>query len=156
MASKAVYPGTFDPITHGHTHLIERATKVFDRVVVAVAENPGKQTRFPLQERIALAQSVLVSYSNVEVIGFDNLLVDFVRGLEANIIVRGLRAVSDFEYEFQLASMNRQLDGSIETVFLTATEEYAYISSRLVKEIASMKGDVSQFVHPLVLDALGK
>lgn len=152
----AIYPGTFDPVTNGHTDLIERAARMFDKVVVAIAESPHKKPAFPLDERIALARSVLDKSScrNVEILGFDNLLANFVEQQGAGVILRGLRAVSDFEYEFQLASMNRHLAHNVETVFLTPAEEYSFISSSLVKEIARLDGDVSQFVDQRVVAAL--
>jgi pantetheine-phosphate adenylyltransferase len=152
----AIYPGTFDPLTNGHTDLIERAARMFKRVVVAIAESPHKKPAFPLDERIALARAVLDDShrDNVEVTGFDNLLARFVQQQRAGVILRGLRAVSDFEYEFQLASMNRHLVAQAETVFLTPAEEYSFISSSLVKEIARLDGDVSQFVDPRVDAAL--
>ncbi|HEY9198409.1 MAG TPA: pantetheine-phosphate adenylyltransferase [Gammaproteobacteria bacterium] len=150
----AVYPGTFDPITNGHTDLVERAARLFDRVIVAIAANPGKTPAFPLGLRVDLAREVLAELTNVEVCSFDNLLVDFLHQRGASIILRGLRAVSDFEYEFQLASMNRQLAPDIETVFLTPAEQYAFVSSSLVREIAELGGDVSAFVHPQVVAAL--
>ena len=152
----AIYPGTFDPVTNGHIDLIERAVRMFDKVVVAIAESPHKKPTFPLDERIALARSVLdeIDSLKVEIIGFDNLLANFVAEQGAGVILRGLRAVSDFEYEFQLASMNRRLAQNIETVFLTPTEEYSFISSSLVKEIARLDGDVSQFVDRRVVEAL--
>ena len=150
----AVYPGTFDPITNGHTDLVQRAARLFDRVIVAVAANPGKAPAFALEQRVGLARTVLADLANVEVCSFDSLLVDFLHQREASIILRGLRAVSDFEYEFQLASMNRQLAPDIETVFLTPAEQYAFVSSSLVREIAVLGGDVSAFVHPEVVAAL--
>lgn len=150
----AIYPGSFDPITNGHSDLVERAARQFDQVIVAVTENPGKGATFSLDERVALAREVLGGLDNVEVQGFSSLLVDFVRTQGAGVIVRGLRAVSDFEYEFQLASMNRHLAPEIETLFLTPAEQYAYISSSLVREIASLGGDVSSFVHEKVGAAL--
>jgi pantetheine-phosphate adenylyltransferase len=146
----AVYPGTFDPVTHGHTDLVARAARVFDKVVVAIAESPHKAPLFALEERIAMTQRALGGLENVEVVGFDNLLMDFVKSLGASIIVRGLRAVSDFEYEFQLASMNRHLEEDVETLFLTPDEDYSFISSPLVKEIARLGGNVSEFVGPEV------
>jgi len=157
MGVVAVYPGTFDPITNGHSDLVERATKVFDRLIVAVAgyPSPSKQPTFSLDERVSLAREVLGHLSNVSVEPFDNLLADFVTGRGANVILRGLRAVSDFEHEFQLASMNRQLAPGVETMFLTPAEQYAYISSSLVREVAALNGDVSRFVHPTVEKALG-
>lgn len=152
----AVYPGTFDPVTHGHTDLVARASCMYRKVIVAVAESPHKQPAFSLEERIALVRTVLEKegLNNVEVIGFDSLLVHFVRDHNAGVILRGLRAVSDFEYEFQLASMNRHLIEEVETVFLTPAEKFSFISSSLVKEIARLKGDVSRFVHPRVSEAL--
>ena len=150
----AVYPGTFDPITNGHLDLVQRAARLFDRVIVAIAANPGKAPAFPLAQRVELAREVLAELTNVEVASFDNLLVDFLHQRAASIILRGLRAVSDFEYEFQLASMNRQLAPDIETVFLTPAEQYAFVSSSLVREIAALGGDVSSFVHPCVVAAL--
>lgn len=150
----AVYPGTFDPITNGHTDLVQRAARLFDRVIVAIAANPGKVPAFPMAQRVALAREVLADLTNVEICSFDNLLVDFLHQRGASVILRGLRAVSDFEYEFQLASMNRQLAPDIETVFLTPAEQYAFVSSSLVREIAALGGDVSPFVHPQVVAAL--
>ncbi len=150
----AVYPGTFDPITNGHSDLIRRAACLFDKLVVAVADSRRKGPTFGLSQRIAMAKDVLGDYSNVEVIGFDVLLADLVTQLDARVILRGLRAVSDFEYEFQLASMNRRLIPNVETLFLTPDEKYSFISSSLVKEIAMLNGPVSDFVHPLVEKAL--
>ncbi|MGD8743703.1 MAG: pantetheine-phosphate adenylyltransferase [Granulosicoccaceae bacterium] len=154
MTTIAVYPGTFDPITNGHSDLIERATRLFDRVIVAVAVNPGKGSTFSIDERVALASEVLAGLHNVEVEGFDSLLVDFARERGAQVILRGLRAVSDFDYEFQLAGMNRRLAPDIETLFLTPAEQYAFISSSLVREVATLGGDVSAFVHTKVGAAL--
>ncbi|MDF1530440.1 MAG: pantetheine-phosphate adenylyltransferase [Sedimenticola sp.] len=150
----AIYPGTFDPITNGHTDLIHRAAKLFDKVIVAVAASTGKKPRFTLAERVDLANQVLAGVNKVEIIEFDTLLVDFTRQCKADVILRGLRAVSDFEYEFQLAGMNRRLAPEVETMFLTPAEQFAYISSSLVKEIAALGGNVSEFVHPLVVEAL--
>ncbi len=149
-----VYPGTFDPITNGHRDLIERAALRFDCVIVAVAGSTSKSTTFPMDERVALAREVLADIEGVEVSGFDGLLVDFARQRGAGVILRGLRAVSDFEYEFQLASMNRRLAPGVETMFLTPAEQYAFLSSSLVREIAALGGDVSPFVHPTVEAAL--
>ncbi|BCX82384.1 pantetheine-phosphate adenylyltransferase [Methylomarinovum caldicuralii] len=147
MNVTAIYPGTFDPITNGHVDLVGRAAGVFSRVVVAVAENRGKGPLFTLDERVALARQVLAPWDNVTVIGFGNLLVDCAREHGARVILRGLRAVSDFEYEFQLAAMNRRLTGdAIETMFLTPAEQYAFVSSSLIKEIARLGGDVTPFV----------
>ncbi len=158
MPVTAVYPGTFDPLTNGHSDLVERAAKLFDRLIVGVAgyPSPSKHPAFDLDERVALARHVLKPYANVEVIAFESLLVEFVEAQGAGVILRGLRAVSDFEYEFQLASMNRQLAPRVETVFLTPAEQYAYISSSLVREVAALRGDVSRFVHPAVQEALIK
>lgn len=150
----AVYPGTFDPITNGHTDLVARAARVFPRVIVAIAESPHKKPFFTLEERISLAKNQMKRLGNVEVVGFSNLLVEFVQQIEAGIIVRGLRAVSDFEYEFQLASMNRHLAPKIETMFLTPDEDFSFISSSLVKEIARLDGDVSEFVCEEVQQAM--
>ena len=149
-----VYPGTFDPITNGHADLVERAARLFDTVILAVAVNPDKQNAFPIETRVSLAREVLAHIENVEVCSFDNLLVDFMRQRQAAVILRGLRAVSDFEYEFQLAGMNRHLAPEIETLFLTPAEQYAYISSSLVREISSLGGDVTPFVHKKVVAAL--
>ncbi len=149
-----VYPGTFDPITNGHTDLIERASRLIDKVIVAVAVNNNKPNAFPVDTRVSLACDVLAHIENVEVCSFDILLVDFMRQKRADVILRGLRAVSDFEYEFQLASMNRNLAPEIETLFLTPAEQYAYISSSLVREIAELGGDVTPFVHTKVVAAL--
>lgn len=154
MKITAIYPGTFDPITNGHTDLVERASRLFDKVIVSVAAVSGKNPVFNLDERVALAKDVLASLPNVEVCGFNILLVDFMREKGASVILRGLRAVSDFEYEFQLASMNRNLNPDIETMFLTPAEQYTYISSSLVREIASLGADVSPFVHEKVVAAL--
>ena len=144
----AVYPGTFDPVTHGHTDLVTRAARVFDHVIVAIAESPHKTPFLSLEKRTELTASQLGGLDNIEIVGFSNLLVDFVREKGAGVIVRGLRAVSDFEYEFQLASMNRNLCEEVETMFLTPDEKYGFISSTLVKEVARIGGDVSQFVGP--------
>lgn len=150
----AIYPGTFDPITNGHKDLIQRAAMLFDKLIVAVAHNPKKTPAFTLDERVALAESVLTDLPNVSIIGFDSLLVHFARQQQANVIVRGLRAVSDFEYEFQLAGMNRKLAPEIETVFLTPAEQYSHLSSSLVREIAALGGEVSAFVDPQIEAAL--
>jgi pantetheine-phosphate adenylyltransferase len=152
----AVYPGTFDPITNGHTDLVARAARVFPRVIVAIAESPHKKPFFTLEERISLAKNQMKRLDNVEVVGFSNLLVEFVQQIGAGIIVRGLRAVSDFEYEFQLASMNRHLAPKIETMFLTPDEDFSFISSSLVKEIARLDGDVSEFVCEEVQQAMSR
>lgn len=154
MSVGAMYPGTFDPITNGHHDLVRRAAGVFDRVVVAVAASPGKQTMFDLDERIELAKAVLGGLANVTVRGYQGLTVDYAKQHDLDVIIRGLRALSDFEHEFQLASMNRHLQADVETIFLTPTDEYTFISSTLVREVASFGGDVSNFVHPKVVDAL--
>ncbi len=150
----AVYPGTFDPITNGHTDLVARAARVFSKVVVAIAESPHKKPLLSLDERILLSRNELNGLENVEVLGFSNLLVEFVQQIGAGVLIRGLRAVSDFEYEFQLASMNRHLAPNVETLFLTPDEEYSFISSSLVKEIARLDGDVSEFVSDEVRQAM--
>jgi len=149
-ARTAVYPGTFDPLTRGHEDLVRRAAKLFGRVVVGIAESRSKKPFFSLDERVAMAREVLAPYANVEVTGFDGLLMEFVRSQTAGVILRGLRAVSDFEYEFQMAGMNRVLYPEVETVFLTPGEQYMFISATMVREIASLGGDVSKFVQPLV------
>jgi len=150
MATGALYPGTFDPFTNGHEELVMRAARIFGRVVVAVADSSRKQPLFSLDERIALIEGVLGDNPAVEVVGYKGLTVEVAREYKVNTIVRGLRAVSDFEYEFQLATMNRHLETAVETVFLTPTEKYSFVSSTLVREIAKMQGDVSSFVHPNV------
>ena len=154
MNITAIYPGTFDPITNGHMDLLQRALRHFDRVIIAVAGSTGKSTCFTLEERVSLARTALESLDHVEVMGFDGLLVKFAREQGATVILRGLRAVSDFEYEFQLASMNRKLAPDVETMFLTPDEGYSFISSSLVREIAALGGDVRPFVHPVVQSAL--
>lgn len=154
MTVGAMYPGTFDPITLGHEDLVRRACRLFDRVVVAIAANPSKEPMFSLDERVALATEALAKIDNVEVTGYEGLTVDFARENDLAVIVRGLRAISDFEYEFQLANMNRHLTDEVETAFLTPTETYTYISSSLVREIAGMGGDISEFVSPNVRKAL--
>lgn len=155
-ATIAVYPGTFDPITNGHTDLVERASHLFGRLVVAVADSPHKEPAFNLEERLSFAETALEGLENVDVTGFDTLLADFVRKVGGHVILRGLRAVSDFEYEFQLASMNRHLIPEAETLFLTPSEQYSFISSSLVREIARLGGDVSDFVSPGVARALSE
>jgi len=152
----AVYPGTFDPVTCGHRDLVQRATGLFDHVIVAVAKNPGKKPVFSVDERVMMAREVLAELPQVEVLSFDCLLVEFAHKHQASAILRGLRAVSDFDYEFQLAGMNRRLAPDIETLFLTPAEQFSYISSSLVREIASLGGDVSSFVHPTVENALNQ
>lgn len=150
----AMYPGTFDPITNGHYDLVRRAASIFDRVVVAIAANPGKAPLFTVDERVELAREVLKDIPNVEVTGYAGLTVDFARQHGLRVIVRGLRAVSDFEFEFQLATMSRHLSDQVDYVFLTPTEQFNFISSTLIREIASLGGDVNQFVHPAVATAL--
>jgi pantetheine-phosphate adenylyltransferase len=150
MNRSAVYPGTFDPITRGHEDLVRRARSIFDRVVIAIAANPGKAPLFSIDERVALARSVLADLPGVEVQGYSGLTVDFARTHNIAVIIRGLRAVSDFEFEFQLANMSRHISPGIETVFLTPKEQFTFISSTLVREIATLGGNVSEFVHPLV------
>ncbi len=157
MTVAAMYPGTFDPITLGHEDLVRRAATLFDRVVVAIADNPGsKAPLFSTEERVAMAASALADLPSVEVTGYAGLTVDFAREKGLRVIIRGLRAVSDFEYEFQLANMNRHLTDEVETAFLTPTEKYTFISSSLVREVAELGGDVSEFVSPAVKDALMK
>ncbi len=156
MKNIVIYPGTFDPITNGHVDLIQRAANVFDKLIIAIAENPKKKPFFSWQDRIDMATDAVAEINNIEICGYDNLLIDFAKQKKANIILRGLRAVSDFEYEFQLAGMNRRLASEIETVFMTPAEQYAYVSSTLVKEIAALGGDVSQFVPAIVCQALAK
>ena len=154
MKITAIYPGTFDPITNGHTDLVMRAARLFDRVIVAVAESARKTTLFPVEERKRLAHLALADIKNAEVCSFNSLVTNFAREKQAQIIIRGLRAVSDFDYEFQMAGMNRQLYTGAETVFMTPAENLGFISSSLVREIASLGGDVSPFVHTEVLQSL--
>lgn len=151
---KVIYPGTFDPITKGHLDLIVRAAKLFDKIVIAVAESPKKQPLFNLADRVRMAEEVTAHLANVEVTGFSSLLANFLEEQNAQVILRGLRAVSDFEYEFQMANMNRVLAPKVESLFLTPAEQYSYISSSLVREIASLGGDVTKFVAPCVNVAL--
>jgi pantetheine-phosphate adenylyltransferase len=154
MTVAAMYPGTFDPITLGHEDLVRRACRLFDKVVIAIAANPNKEPMFSVEERVDLAEVALADFQNVEVMGYEGLTVEFALAHDLQVIVRGLRAISDFEYEFQLANMNRHLTEEVETAFLTPTEKYTYISSSLVREIASMGGDISEFVSPGVRKAL--
>ena len=151
--NKAVYPGTFDPITRGHEDLVRRATRLFDHLIVAVASS-RQSAVFSVEERVDMAKEVLAHYPNVEVVGFSGLLMDFLRQQGARIIIRGLRAVSDFEYEFQMAGMNRNLYPDVETVFLTPGEQYMFVSATIVREIALLGGDVSPFVNPIILPRL--
>ncbi|TWX58499.1 pantetheine-phosphate adenylyltransferase [Colwellia hornerae] len=154
MTIKAIYPGTFDPVTNGHTDLIERASALFSEVIVGVAASPSKKPRFDLAQRVAMIEEVSRHLPNITVVGFSGLLVDFAKKNQAKVLIRGLRAVSDFDYEFQLANMNRRLAPELESVFLTPSEGNSFISSTLVKEVSLHNGDVSQFVHPIVKAAL--
>ena len=154
MHTRALYPGTFDPITNGHADLIDRASRMFSHVIVAIASNPSKKPLFSLEERVAMIKEVTADLPNVEVVGFTGLLADFADQQNATVLIRGLRAVSDFEYEFQLANMNRRLNPKLESVFLTPAEENSFISSTLVKEVAMHRGNVSDFCHPVVQKAL--
>ena len=152
--SRAIYPGTFDPITRGHEDLVRRASTLFDEMIVAVADSRGKSPFFTVEERVAMATETLAPFKNVRVVGFSGLLMDFLHKHDAKIILRGLRAVSDFEYEFQMAGMNRNLFPDVETLFLTPAEQYMFISATMVREIASLGGDVSPFVNPIVIPRL--
>jgi len=154
MKTKVIYPGTFDPMTNGHFDLVQRAARLFETVIVAVAKNPSKTPAFSVDERIHLAKKVLIDLTNVQVVGFDGLLINCAQEYNAQVILRGLRAVSDFEYEFQLASMNRKMMPDLETLFLTPAEQHSFISANLVREIASLGGDVAQFVPAVVAQAL--
>ena len=156
MKRNAIYPGTFDPITNGHHDLVRRASSIFDRVVVAIAANPNKAPMFPMEKRVELARAVLADLPNVEVTGYSGLTVEFADKNNLQVIIRGLRAVSDFEFEFQLANMSRHLSREIESVFLTPQEQFTFISSTLVREIAVLGGDISEFVHPIVAKELRK
>ena len=151
---KVVYPGTFDPFTRGHEDLVRRAANLFHRVVIGVADSEAKRPFFSTAERVAMAREVVSPIANVDVMAFSSLLMDFVHEQQAQIILRGLRAVSDFEYEFQMAGMNRNLHPEVETLFLTPSEQYMFVSSTIVREIAKFGGDVSQFVHPVVNERL--
>ena len=152
--TRAVYPGTFDPITNGHEDLIQRASRLFHEVVVGVAHSQAKRPFFALDERVSLAREVLAPYSNVTVLGFTGLLSEFVKEQGASVILRGLRAVSDFEYEFQLAGMNRRLAPGVETLFLTPSDKYLFLSATIVREIAVLGGDIAAFVHPLTVQRM--
>ncbi|MGZ5031853.1 MAG: pantetheine-phosphate adenylyltransferase [Usitatibacter sp.] len=154
MTIRAVYPGTFDPITNGHEDLIQRAARLFDEVVVGVAHSQAKRPFFSLDERVKLAREVLAVYPNVTVLGFNGLLSEFVHEQQAGVILRGLRAVSDFEYEFQLAGMNRRLAPGVETLFLTPSDKYLFLSATIVREIAVLGGDISAFVHPITAQSM--
>ena len=151
---RVIYPGTFDPITNGHIDIVKRALSIFDNIIVAVAENPKKECILPYSQRIELVKTVLADDQNVEVYGFGNLLIDFAQEHDAHVIIRGLRTASDFEYEFQLIGMNRQLSPDIETIFLTPSDQYAYVSSTLVKEIALLGGNIEIFVPPIISSLL--
>jgi pantetheine-phosphate adenylyltransferase len=154
MTIRAVYPGTFDPITNGHEDLIQRASRLFDTLIVGVAHSQAKRPFFSLDERVGIAREVLAPYKNVTVLGFGGLLSEFVREQDAGVILRGLRAVSDFEYEFQLAGMNRRLAPGVETLFLTPSDKYLFLSATIVREIALLGGDISAFVHPLTAERM--
>ena len=154
MSQRAIYPGTFDPMTKGHVDLIERACNLFDEIVIAIAASEAKNPLFTLDERIKIAEKIFKNNKKVKVIGFSGLLVDLAKDNDAKILIRGLRVVADFEYEFQLANMNRAMMPELESVFLTPKEQYSYISSSLVKEICKMGGDVSEFVDPIALSEL--
>ena len=156
LMRRAIYPGSFDPVTNGHLDVIERARKLFDEVIVAVAHNDEKQPLFPLKERLDLLRKTAGKIDNVRIAEFKGLLVEFARAEKAGAVIRGLRAVSDFEFEFQMALMNRKLDVGVETIFLMPKEEYTYLSSRIVKEIARLGGDVSSFVPACVVNALSR
>ena len=153
---KVIYPGTFDPLTRGHEDIVRRAARLFDRVVVGIADSESKGPFFTSAERVAMAREVLAPYANVEVAAFSTLLMDFVHEQNARVILRGLRAASDFEYEFQMAGMNRNLYPDVETLFLTPSEQYMFVSATIVREIATFGGDVSAFVHPVVLARLAE
>ena len=152
----AIYPGTFDPITLGHENIAHRAARIFDKIIVAVASNSTKKCFFSFEERVGLVKAVFKEYKEIEVIGFNGLLMDFVEAQNAQVVIRGLRAVSDFEYEFQLAGMNRKLYPNVETLFLTPSEQFTFVSSSLVREVATLGGNIEQFVSPIVKDAMKK
>lgn len=154
--NRTVYPGTFDPLTRGHEDLVRRAANLFEEVIVAVADSRAKQPLFSLEERVSIAREVLAPFDNVTVEGFSGLLMDFIKEREAKVVLRGLRAVSDFEYEFQMAGMNRNLHPEVETMFLTPAEQYMFISATMVREIAVLGGDVSPFVNPVVLNHINE
>ena len=154
MSTRAIYPGTFDPVTRGHIDICQRALKMFDQVVIGVADSPAKKPFFDIDERYEMLETVFADNEQISVRRFSGLLIDFARDCDAEVIIRGLRAISDFEYEVQLAGMNRSLAPEIETVFLTAAQRYAFVSSSLVREIARLDGDVSEFLHPLILQRL--
>ena len=153
MQVTAIYPGTFDPMTIGHIDVVERAARMFDEVVLSVAASDNKRPLFTLDERVDMATRIVAGIDNVTVRAFDGLLVDFARELDSRVVVRGLRAISDFEFEVQIAAVNRHLSPAIETVFISASQEYTFLSSSIVREVARLNGDVTDFVHPLVIDA---
>ena len=154
--SIAIYPGTFDPITLGHENIAHRATRIFDKIIVAVASSASKKCFFSFEERVGLVKAVFSEHKAIEVIGFNGLLMDFVEAQNAHVVIRGLRAVSDFEYEFQLAGMNRKLYPNVETLFLTPSEQFTFVSSSLVREVATLGGNIEQFVSPIVKEAMKK
>ncbi len=154
--SIAIYPGTFDPITLGHENIAHRATRIFDKIIVAVASNASKKCFFSFEKRVGLVKAVFSEHKEIEVIGFNGLLMDFVEAQNAHVVIRGLRAVSDFEYEFQLAGMNRKLYPNVETLFLTPSEQFTFVSSSLVREVATLGGNIEQFVSPIVKEAMKK
>ena len=154
--SIAIYPGTFDPITLGHENIAHRAARIFDKIIVAVASNSTKKCFFSFEERVGLVKAVFKEYKEIEVIGFSGLLIDFVEAQNAQVVIRGLRAVSDFEYEFQLAGMNRKLYPNVETLFLTPSEQFTFVSSSLVREVATLGGNIEQFVSPIVKETMKK
>lgn len=156
MQVKAIYPGTFDPITVGHMDVAHRAARMFDELVIGVAASPNKHPFFDLEERVSMAREIMSDYPNITVTSFSGLLVDFTSEIEASVIVRGLRAISDFEYEVQIAGVNRHLKPELETVFIAASQDFTFLSSSIVREIAKLDGDVTDFVHPLVLDAFAR
>ena len=156
MQVKAIYPGTFDPITVGHMDVAHRAARMFDELVIGVAASPNKHPFFDLEERVSMAREIMSDYPNITVTSFSGLLVDFTSDIEASVIVRGLRAISDFEYEVQIAGVNRHLKPELETVFIAASQDFTFLSSSIVREIAKLDGDVTDFVHPLVLDAFAR
>jgi len=156
MHVRAIYPGTFDPLTNGHHDVAKRACMMFDELVIGVAASTNKQPYFDLDERVELVKEIMAGQPNVTVRSFDGLLVEFAREVESKVIIRGLRAISDFEFEVQIAGVNRHLDSEIETVFIAASQDFTFLSSSIVREISKLDGDVSSFVHPIVLDALAR
>jgi len=154
MTTKVIYPGTFDPITYGHIDIVERALRLFDKVIIGIAQNAAKKPLFTFEERVALVQKVFAKNKKVQICSFSGLLIDLAREKKVMVILRGLRAISDFEYELQLANLNRTMEPEIDTIFLSPAEQYAYISASMIREISALNGDVSQFVPPIVLKAL--